>query len=228
MLTRLSKAHIKLSLYEPASGKVVGGLFIMADERDDLIPTKATLLGRLKNSKDQTSWQEFFDTYSKLIYGVARKAGLNDEDAQGVLQATMDLVADQMPKFRYDPRMGSFKGWLLNLTRLQIVSRSLKRRPSPGRRNEKPAVEADPPAPSVERMWETAWQNNLIEAAITNVKRRLDPKKYQIYDFCVNKKGALEQAATAFGVTEADVREAIESIKEMIAAEAKRLEREML
>jgi len=34
----------------------------MANENDELIPTKASLLGRLKNSKDQASWQEFFDT----------------------------------------------------------------------------------------------------------------------------------------------------------------------
>jgi RNA polymerase sigma factor (sigma-70 family) len=200
----------------------------MADETDDLIPTRATLLGRLKNSKDQTSWQEFFDTYSRLIYGVARKAGLNDEDSQEVLQATMDLVAEQMPTFRYDPRIGSFKGWLLNLTRLQIVSRSLKRRPASGRKNDKAPAEADPSARSVERMWDTEWQTNIGQAAIANVKRRLDPKKYQIYDFCVNKKWSPEKAAHAFGVTEKEARESVETIKEMIAAEAKRLEREML
>jgi RNA polymerase sigma factor (sigma-70 family) len=198
----------------------------MADQNGDLIPTSATLLGRLKNAKDQNSWQEFFDTYSKLIYGVARKAGLSDEESQEVLQATMELVAEQMPKFRYDPRIGSFKGWLLNLTRLQIVSRSLKRRPAPGRRNEK--AEADSSARSVEGIWETAWQKNLTEAAISNVKRRLDPKKYQIYDFCVNKKGSLEKAAPMFGVTVEEARKAVESIEEMIAAEVKRLEREML
>jgi DNA-directed RNA polymerase specialized sigma24 family protein len=200
----------------------------MEDQSDDLIPTRATLLGRLKNSKDQTSWQEFFDTYSRLIYGVARKAGLSDEESQEVLQATMDLVAEQMPAFRYDPRIGSFKGWLLNLTRLQIVSRSLKRRPASGRKNDKTAAEADPSARSVEGIWETAWQKNLTEAAISHVKRRLDPKKYQIYDFCVNKQGSLEKAATSFNVTVDEARKAVESIQEMIAAEAKRLEREML
>jgi len=200
----------------------------MADESDDLIPTRATLLGRLKNSKDQTSWQEFFDTYSKLIYGVARKAGLSDVEAQEVLQATMDLVAEQMPTFRYDPRIGSFKGWLLNLTRLQVLSRSLKRRASPSRRGKGKATEADPPKGSVERIWDAEWQNNLTEAAISNVKRRLDPKKYQIYDFCVNKKLALEKVAMLFGITTEEAREAVETITGMITMEAMRLEREML
>jgi len=200
----------------------------MEDQRDDLIPTRATLLGRLKNSKDQASWQEFFDTYSKLIYGVARKAGLNDEEAQQVLQATIDLVAEQMPTFRYNPRFGSFKGWLLNLTRLQIVSRSLKRRGSPSRGSHVKPAEAEPSAGSVDRIWDTEWQTNMAEAAITNVRRRLDPRKYQIYDIYVNKKWPLGKVASAFAITEAEARESVESIKEMIVAEAKRLEREML
>src|SRR5690348_14061493 len=99
----------------------------MTDHGDDLIPTRASLLGRLKNSKDQSSWQEFFDTYSQLIYGLALKAGLTDAQAKQVLEATIQSVADHMPSFKYDPKLGSFKAWLRNLTRLQIVSLTLKR-----------------------------------------------------------------------------------------------------
>ena len=196
----------------------------MTNEGDELIPTKATLLGRLKNSKDQSSWQEFFDTYSRLIYGVARKAGLNDEEAQEVLEATMDLVAAQMPTFKYNPMIGSFKSWLLNLTRLQVITRSLKRR-SPSQN--KAVTEAET-SKTVDRVWDTEWQTNMTEAAITNVRRRLDPKKYQIYDFCVNKKWSPEKVSGAFSVSVEEAREAVESITQMIEAELKRLEREML
>ncbi len=123
----------------------------------------------------------------------ARKAGMNDVEAQEVLQSTMDLVAQQMPAFQYDPAIGSFKGWLLHLTRLQIVSRSLKRRSASGRGgNEKVAVD---------RLWDTEWQTNMTAAAVANVKRRLDPQKYQIYDFCVNKKWSPEKIAPVFGVS---------------------------
>jgi len=30
----------------------------------DLIPTRKSLLGRLKNFEDNASWRDFFDTYS--------------------------------------------------------------------------------------------------------------------------------------------------------------------
>jgi RNA polymerase sigma factor (sigma-70 family) len=200
----------------------------MTNEGDELIPTKATLLGRLKNSKDQSSWQEFFDIYSKLIYGVARKAGLNDEEAQEVLEATMGLVAQQMPTFTYNPMIGSFKAWLLNLTRLQIITRSLKRRSPSGQSSQYKAVTEAKTSETVDRVWDTEWQTHMTEAAITNVRRRLDPKKYQIYDFCVNKKWSPEKVAGAFGVSVEVVREAVDSITKMIEVELKRLEREML
>ena len=42
---------------------------------DEFIPTRRTLLSRLKNRDDQESWKEFFDIYARSIYRVAVKAG---------------------------------------------------------------------------------------------------------------------------------------------------------
>ena len=47
----------------------------MVEAVDDLIATRTTLIDRLKNWQDQSSWQSFFDSYWRLIYGVARKSG---------------------------------------------------------------------------------------------------------------------------------------------------------
>ena len=100
---------------------------------NELIPTRATLIERLKNWQDQSSWQDFFDTYWQLIYNVARKGGLTEAEAQDVVQETMVSVAKQMPKFQYDPAIGSFKAWLLNMTRWRIVDQFRKRGPLPER-----------------------------------------------------------------------------------------------
>jgi RNA polymerase sigma-70 factor (ECF subfamily) len=54
----------------------------MPKSGDELIPTRATLIQRLKNWQDQSSWQEFFDIYWKLIYGVARQSGMTDAEAR--------------------------------------------------------------------------------------------------------------------------------------------------
>lgn len=201
----------------------------MANEGDELIPTRASLLGRLKNSADQASWQEFFDTYWGLVYGVARKAGLNEDDAKDVLEGTMDSVAEHMPKFRYDPEIGSFKAWLHQLVRLQIISRTLKRRPSSGAPvREIAGRETNPSAKALDQMWETEWKTNLQNAAVANVKRRLDPKRYQIYDLQVNKQWPAEKVATLLALSADEVIAAKQNISEMIQAEVKRLEERMI
>ena len=94
---------------------------------DEFIPTRASLLGRLKDWEDQTSWREFFDTYWRLIYGVARKAGLTDSEGQDVVQETMIAVAKKMPGFTYAPKVDSFKGWLLTVTQWKIADQFRKR-----------------------------------------------------------------------------------------------------
>src|SRR6516225_6696526 len=86
----------------------------------DSLPTRRSLLSRLRNLGDDASWRTFFDTYWLLIYNVARKSGLTDADAQDVVQETIIAVARKMPEFRYDPAKGSFKNWLLLITRRRI------------------------------------------------------------------------------------------------------------
>jgi RNA polymerase sigma-70 factor (ECF subfamily) len=208
----------------------------MAHRNDDLIPTRASLIQRLKNLQDQPSWQEFFDTYWKLPYGVARKAGLNDAEAQDVVQETMASVSKHMPTFKYDPAVGSFKAWLLKLTRWRIIDQLRKRQsliqdqPASGDSSTgTAAVEKiiDPESQALDHLWDSEWEKNLLDAAIANVKRKIDPQKYQIFDFYVNKEWPAERVAAQFGVPIAQVYLAKHRVTELIKEEVKRLEREM-
>ena len=73
-----------------------------------LFSTRQSLLLRLKDQEDQEGWQEFFDTYWRLIYSFCLKAGLSEIEAEEVVQETMISVAKQMPQFRYDGSKGGF------------------------------------------------------------------------------------------------------------------------
>src|SRR5438874_12088937 len=87
---------------------------------DELIPTRASLLGRLKDWKDEASWKVFFETYWKLIYNAAIKAGLTDAEAQDVVQETVISAVKSMPDFQYKAACGSFKSWHLQLAARRI------------------------------------------------------------------------------------------------------------
>ena len=211
--------------------------FIVQQPDDEFIPTRATLIQRLKNWQDQASWQEFFDTYWKLIYGLARKLGLSEEDAQDVVQETMISVARRMPNFKYNPVVGSFKSWLRRLIRSRISDQLRGRGPatvplqlasdSP---DESPTLKETPDnhRQTLEEFYEQEWRKNILDAAVFRVKRKLDPEKYQIFDFYVNKEWTAEKVAAAFKISVEQVYLAKHRVTDLIRSEARRLEDEML
>src|ERR1039457_3530753 len=89
---------------------------------NEMIPTRQSLLSRLKDWNDHEGWKVFFDTYWRLIYNTAVKAGLTDAEAQDAVQETVISVMKSMPTFEYESRHGSFKSWLLRLTSWRIRS----------------------------------------------------------------------------------------------------------
>jgi len=205
-------------------------------QKDELLPTRASLLQRLKNWQDQSSWTDFFNAYWRLIYGVARKAGLMDDEAQEVVQETLISVAKHIPTFKYDPKIGSFKTWLLNMTRWRIIaqfrkrqSRVLQQPPDEGSTERTAAVDRveDPNVRSLDEHWEAEWEANLMQAALDNTKRRLDPQKYQIFDFYVNKEWSPEKVAERFGVSVSQVYQIKHRVTEALKTEVARLEKQM-
>jgi RNA polymerase sigma-70 factor (ECF subfamily) len=207
----------------------------MAKVTDDSIPTRTTLLHRLKDWRDHPSWQEFFDTYWKLIYSVAIKAGLDEPEAQDAVQETMISVAKHMPKFEYDRSVGSFKAWLLNMTRWRITDQLRKRKrlaqcgltDDPAAYNRVANKLVDPGSESIDALWDVEWEKNLLDAAIEKVRRQLDPQHYQIFDFYVNKEWLPDDVAKAFGIPVSKVYLAKHRVTEMITEEFKKLERKM-
>ncbi len=209
----------------------------MATTPDELIPTRATLIQRLKNWQDQSSWQDFFDTYWNLIYGVAVKGGLTSAEAEDVVQETMVSVAKHMPGFQYDPKIGSFKGWLLNMTRWRITDQLRRRGPQlgasepedeDGHGHFKMHEESDQVPPELEKIWDAEWEKNLLRVAMSRVKRRLDPKQYQIFDCYVNKNLTAEKVAKAFDIPVGQVYLAKHRVTDLIREEIERLRNGMI
>jgi len=83
----------------------------------------------MKDWDDRDSWQQFFDLYGGMILRVGLRSGLTPAEAQDAVQETLVSVAKQIGDFRYDPTRGSFKGWLLTVTRRRIADQFRKRLP---------------------------------------------------------------------------------------------------
>jgi RNA polymerase sigma-70 factor (ECF subfamily) len=207
------------------------------DTSDELFPTRRSLLTRLKNWDDHDGWKRFFDTYWRLIYGTAIKSGLSDAEAQDVVQETVISVANKMNEFKYDPALGSFKGWLLTLTRWRITDQIRKRprhgqaggsQPEDGVRTS--TIESLPDEQSVQldAIWDAEWQKNLTDAAIERVKRKVGARQYQLFDLHVIKEWPVADVAKTLGVTHNHVHKAKSRISEMIRDEIEILEAKLV
>jgi RNA polymerase sigma factor (sigma-70 family) len=162
-----------------------------AADPGELAPTRLSLIERLRDLDDHGSWQEFFDTYWKLIYCAAVKGGLSDAEAEDVVQETIIGIARNMENFRYQPEICSFKGWLMCVTRCRIIDHLRK---TPERKHafvplptdteiaEGGPLTLDTAADlAFEDLWDEEWHKNLLEAALERVKRKVAPEHYQIF-----------------------------------------------
>lgn len=196
------------------------------------LPTRRSLLSRLRDLEDDDSWRDFFETYWKLIYSAALKAGLSDADAQDVVQETVLTVTKRIGEFRYDPKRGSFRGWLLRVTSSRISDHLRRRKPhekrigqtGPPSRTEALEQLPDPSAARIEQVWETEWQQNLVDAAMQRIKQRVKPVHYQCFELSALKGWPPAKVAASLDVTVLHARLINHRIGKLINKEIRRLE----
>jgi RNA polymerase sigma-70 factor (ECF subfamily) len=207
-------------------------------KENTFIPTRRSLLSRLKDWGNDDSWREFFNTYWRLIYDFARKAGLNEAQAEDIVQETVISVANQMPGFQYDPANGSFKSWLMQVTRRRIADHLRKHY----RSGDQAAVHidagdaaaeevsgvADASSAALDSLWEEQWREHVRGAAIERVKRRVRPEQFQMFEFAIMKGWPARKVADALGVTLTQVYMARHRVGRLVRKEVQQLEQRMI
>jgi len=206
----------------------------MAATRAEFLTTRRSLVERLADWNDRKRWQQFFDSYWKLIHRAARQAGLTESEAQEVVQETLITVAKKIEQLKYDPAIGSFKGWLLNITRWRIADQFRKRKgaeeqSAKTRRDERETATiekiADPAGFDLDAAWDEEWHRHLLQAATERVKKKVSGKQYQIFDCYVLKQWPVQKVAKELRVSVAQVYLAKHRLSALLKKELGRLER---
>ncbi len=203
---------------------------------DSLLPTRQSLLSRLRDWQDQAGWREFFDTYWRLIYNVARKSGLNDSEAQEVVQNTFIYLTRRMPRFRYDRTRGSFKSWLrvVARSRINVYCRREKAREELLREPvcDDPSDDAlrdafpDKADESLDEVWQREWEQNLVATAFRHLRAKVSSQQLLIFRLTTVEELPLSQVAKKLGVSLPQVYLARHRVGKMFKAEVLRLRHE--
>ncbi len=199
--------------------------------KNELVPTRVSLLARLKDLEDQASWKQFFDTYYRLLYSTVARRGVPAHETEDVVAEIVEGVARGMPEFVYDPKQCSFKTWLFRIVERRVADYFRRR----GRAL--PCIDADADAEELQEVpdpatlepdkkWDTAWEENLIQAALDRVRHRANPRYLQIYIYSVLEGHSVADTARDLQTTVNDVSVAKHRIEKMLQEEGERLRKE--
>ena len=171
-------------------------------------PTRASLLLRLRDPRDEGAWAEFVRLYAPLVYGHLRKQGLQDADAADLSQDVLGAVAGAIGRLEYDPARGAFRSWLFTVVRRKLFDwRAVQRNrlrhggePVPNQLLERcPAPEGE------EAEWETAWERQVFAWACAEVRRGVTEATWQAFWRTAFQGQAGKQVAADLGLSVAAV-----------------------
>jgi RNA polymerase sigma-70 factor (ECF subfamily) len=142
-------------------------------------PTRATLIARVRDLKDQQAWDEFVVIYGPFIYRICRRAGLDESDAEDTTQEVFSCVLKAIPEFEYERERGGFRAWLKAITRHEVADTLARRQRArrPGRTVESP-VEA---SFWEDGFWEEAFGDHVRRVALERVRQRCTKRAWVIF-----------------------------------------------
>ena len=132
---------------------------------------KSLLLELGKQSND--AWTEFLSVYEDALYRFCRARGLQDADAQDVLQQVLEAVMKRIPTWDHDASKGSFRGWLFRVARNITVDANDHRRKNVNASGDPQVAKllSEVPEPqAMETTFEFEYQSSLFDWASKRVK----------------------------------------------------------
>jgi RNA polymerase sigma-70 factor (ECF subfamily) len=188
--------------------------------------TRPSLLARIRDLQDHQAWSEFVDVYGPVVYGFARRRGLQEADAGDITQEVLRAVAAAAGELHYDPHKGSFRGWLYTVTRNKLTDfLARRRRQCPGSGDT--AVQAlleEQPAPQEEAVWDEECRQQVFDRAAERVRASFEDSTWQAFRQVAVAGKSAKEAAAALGMTLA----AVYMAKSRVLAALKREIQELL
>ncbi len=144
--------------------------------------TRASLLVRLRDPGDGDAWRQFVQIYGPVVYGFARRRGLQDADAADLMQEVMRGLMTSARRLDYDPKRGSFRSWLFTVTRNRLIDLREKqqRMQAVGGSSAQEMFEQQP-AREDESLWDEEFQRQLFAVAAEHVKGEFEQTTWSAF-----------------------------------------------
>jgi RNA polymerase sigma factor (sigma-70 family) len=171
---------------------------------DDSPLTRVSLLVQLRDGANQGAWHEFMALYGPVVYGFARRRGLQDADAADLMQDVMRSVSGAIGRFNYDRSQGTFRSWLFTITRNKVFSFLSARRIRPqgsGDSTTKQLLDNQPDTQDGSDIWELEYQRRLAALAMERIKGEFQENTWRAFRLTAVEGVGASEAAQQVGIS---------------------------
>jgi RNA polymerase sigma-70 factor (ECF subfamily) len=170
----------------------------------EIPPTRASLLVRLRDPRDGSAWGEFVELYAPLVFGYARKQGLQDADAADLAQDVLLAVAGSVGRLEYDPARGAFRNWLFTIVRRKLATWRViqaNNAPASGDTGIHDLLKKTPAPEAQEKDWQIEWEDRLFAWASAKVRQEVQDLTWQAFWKTAIEGQSGKQVAACLGLS---------------------------
>ena len=153
----------------------------MSDSEQENYHTRETLLEKIRNQHDDSSWEDFVFYYKHFIYIICRRMNLAHHDAEEVVQKVLVKVWNTLPGFEYDKRR-RFRGWLCQVTGncVKDFYRYQKRQATKIENASNNPIDKVS-MPDISEIAEKEWETYIANMALNNIRPKFSDKVIKIF-----------------------------------------------
>jgi RNA polymerase sigma-70 factor, ECF subfamily len=170
--------------------------------------TNVSLLRRVCDTSDAAAWREFAERYREFLLRFCRTQGLQQADAEDVVQIVLTNLARSLPRFKYAPERGRFRDYLYRCTRNAIPLLASKRDARLGLDH----MDLSGAKPELAEVWEQEWISHHYRLAMQRVRETFDARSVEIFDLSLSGE-SVPQLTSRFGMSAQSVHKVRQRIR---------------
>jgi RNA polymerase sigma-70 factor (ECF subfamily) len=147
--------------------------------------TSFSLLERASSSQDTDAWNRLVAVYAPLMRRWLRSYGVQEADAEDLIQEVLSVVLAELPSFQHNERTGAFRNWLRRIlvNRLRGFWRRRNLEPSvPGTTSfAERLAELEDDNSNASRIWNAEHDRHVLSQLIAEVRPRVLDKTWEAF-----------------------------------------------
>ena len=143
--------------------------------------TRSSVIRAVADTENAAAWNRLFDLYAGFVYSIVRRKGLNDADADEIVQMVFADLARNLPSFKYDREKGRFRPYLAALVKWRVIDRLKAVRRDADLKADFMEEAKSAATTEDEDFEEREWQSAAMEETLRRIKPEVRPEHYAAF-----------------------------------------------